>query len=537
MSRQPFAQGVPIGFWFGSVVWGIALAGGACARAGEGARHGAFVGEGEALFRREWVPGAPTAHGGDGLGPVYNARSCVACHNLGGAGGAGGADSNVKFLTAVVIPVKGEPSYTSFGPLTRIQRRVEGLDRQANEPPPKERAPGEEADRGPLTEFHAAFRDASSVVVHRFETNADHQAGRLAAVDPDGTSAFRLPRSSRFGTRSNVFIVSNRTAALRGPFPARLGHFALTQSQLNPPALFGAGLIDSIPEAVLEDAANRVDPVAWEVNGRVSRLRDGRIGRFGWKAQSASLDEFVQTACAVELGLEVPDRHQAMRPEGEPTNRKRLDLDRTECDSLTAFIADLPPPAERPSRTAGGATAIAMGRDEFTAVGCAACHVPRLGQVVGIYGDLLLHDMGSDLSGQTAYYGITPPDTNEGGPPGSFPLAEIFPCGADAFQGAPPFKGAGQREWRTPPLWGVRDTAPYMHDGRAHTIEEAIALHGGEADRTTRRYLALAPTRRRALLAFVNSIGAPGRAQPIPLDEDPHQPRPAARYGLQARSN
>jgi CxxC motif-containing protein (DUF1111 family) len=54
---------------------------------------------GETLFQHEWKPNDPLSSGGDGLGPVYNATSCVACHHQGGPGGAGGLEHNVTTFT------------------------------------------------------------------------------------------------------------------------------------------------------------------------------------------------------------------------------------------------------------------------------------------------------------------------------------------------------------------------------------------------------------------------------------------------------
>ena len=65
------------------------------------------------------------------------------------------------------------------------------------------------------------------------------------------------------------------------------------------------------------------------------------------------------------------------------------------------------------------------------------------------------------------------------------------------------------REWRTPPLWGVRDSAPYLHDGRAATLEEAIAWHGGEAEESVEKFNDLLVTDRASLVAFLNTLVAP----------------------------
>ena len=74
-------------------------------------------------------------------------------------------------------------------------------------------------------------------------------------------------------------------------------------------------------------------------------------------------------------------------------------------------------------------------------------------------------------------------------------------------------KPATQQEWRTPPLWGVRDSAPYMHDGRANTLEQAIALHGGEATRSAQMYFALLPDERARVLAMLKSLVAPSTGE------------------------
>ena len=86
-----------------------------------------------------------------------------------------------------------------------------------------------------------------------------------------------------------------------------------------------------------------------EIKGRVSALPDGRIGRFGWKGQIASLDDFVRAACSNELGLEVPGQHQASlatAKEFDPS-RLKLDMDEEQCELLTRFVSRLAPPVRR----------------------------------------------------------------------------------------------------------------------------------------------------------------------------------------------
>ena len=176
----------------------------------------------------------------------------------------------------------------------------------------------------------------------------------------------------------------------------------------------------------------------------------------------------------------------------------------------------MPKPREAKADDAESHLRISEGSELFTAIGCAACHTRDLGKVSGIYSDLLLHDMGSDLSDPA------PPGAAAGCQPSpvrrlvlGFPLP---PLASDNLIPAdkllPNFGGDGgfsaaPEEWRTPPLWGVRDSAPYLHDGRAATIEEAIALHDGEAKRSMRRFFELSFDQRTQVLEFLDTLVAP----------------------------
>ena len=127
-----------------------------------------------------------------------------------------------------------------------------------------------------------------------------------------------------------------------GARPARHDHFS--QIAANPTPLFGVDLIDRIPDAVIEAAARRRHAGWPQIKGRPSRLADGRVGRFGWKAQTASLGEFVRAAAAVEMGLEVPGHDQAADPRVPPLKASGLDMDAADCDALVAYVRSLPAP-------------------------------------------------------------------------------------------------------------------------------------------------------------------------------------------------
>jgi CxxC motif-containing protein (DUF1111 family) len=265
-------------------------------------------------------------------------------------------------------------------------------------------------------------------------------------------------------------------------------------SQRNTPALFGAGLLDAIPDRIII-AGQRKQHLRWgfaspDVTdrpvGRVSRLEDGRVGRFGWKGQIANLTDFVRAACANELGLGNPGQAQPV-PLGKADYKTRgLDLTDEQCNQLTAFVASLPRPEERLLPSSEVRERAHAGKALFHKIGCADCHTPDLGSVSGVYSDLLLHRMGQDLEGTGSY--DQPRHTRPRPSPGEKEHAD---------------------EWRTPPLWGVADSAPYQHDGRAATLEEAILLHGGQGERSAQRFRGLSPNERTHLILFLKTLKAP----------------------------
>jgi CxxC motif-containing protein (DUF1111 family) len=245
----------------------------------------------------------------------------------------------------------------------------------------------------------------------------------------------------------------------------------------------------------LRQAEKQSFPLFPEIKGRVSGLPDGRLGRFGWKAQIAGLDDFVRAACSNELGLEVPGEHQAsLAPAMEfDLSALNLDMDNEQCDLLTRFVSRLAAPIRRPDER----RVPPWGYMVFESIGCATCHTPKLGAVTGLYSDLLLHDMGESSSDSATYYGA--------------PIASPTP--GDVAKATPPAQRSGMAEpteWRTPPLWGVADSAPYMHDGRADTLDDAIRRHDGEAAKTKIRYTRLDTRERGALLTFLNSLTVSG---------------------------
>ena len=237
------------------------------------------------------------------------------------------------------------------------------------------------------------------------------------------------------------------------------------------PTALGLGLIERIPaEAILflEDPGD-VDQDG--IAGRAHVLPDGRLGRFGWKANVPSVREFVRDALSGELGMTVPpESGSSFGEEGDEDDAPDPEAPVETIDAIAGFLSLLaPPPRSRKDPALED-----VGRALFSRVGCDRCHVPKLetdrGEAVPLYSDLLLHD-----------------------------VSEPEAVGIEEGE-------AGMRDFRTPPLWGLAASAPYMHDGRASTVEAAIASHDGEAAASRDSVSELDPEARAALIAFLESL-------------------------------
>lgn len=517
---------------------------------------------GRELFNREWIANDPRSHGGDGLGPVFNESSCVACHNQGGAGGAGGQDKNVTLVTAAIIgtqpPVSRQsvPSNTLGRARASIKKVREMLAKR----------------------IHPDLAKSNTVVLHRFGVDPQHRAWRQrvssggvqllqnrlstgftnvapvftnvvqtapTALSPNPPNGMPMPQAQiphNLQAFAQPAFVGNTTFPIIGTIQTEinflrssvrtdtrqainLGSALLQKTQRNTTALWGGGLIDRIPDSAILAAAKMKHTDFPQVTGRVHRLAGGKIGRFGWKGHKASLYDFTMAACGTELGLQVPGHDQAKvpyKPDYKPTG---LDLNRKEVDALVDFLKELPAPIQRKANHPGIAKQLSEGEQLFATIGCAACHAKKLGNVDGLFSDLLLHDMGPDL-GAIGSYGVpsfpepSQPDpagnladrTSEGNPADGTAPGNATPNNQKKQPAAPQVKvavGPTMQEWRTPPLWGVRDSAPYLHDGRAETLEQAIALHAGESARARLRLFMLGASQRAKVVAFLKSLSAP----------------------------
>jgi len=381
---------------------------------------------GQELFVHEWTAGDTLSPEGDGLGPVFNAKSCVACHFQGGVGGAGPNEHNVTAFTAFSKPQDSE---------AKIIQGVVHAD----------------ALMPSQLETTEKLRQAFPII--------------KGVVRNDGHCSYQEPDFN-----------------------------PLIMASINTPALFGMGEIDRISGSKIRNARRwkLISNVGQELqgnfdsipSGRPHILPDGRVGKFGWKAQFATLEEFVAAACAVEIGLTNPMRKQDLPHTHHPDKEAGLDIDRRQFNALVQFCATLPVPREVAGETLAEQSDIQHGRQLFSTVGCAQCHTPDVDGVAGVYSNFLLYSLEDSDSGVDSY--------------------EEFPEDFD-IPGSEPQPD----EWKTPPLWGVADSAPYMHDGSASTLEAAISAHHGAARSVRAKYLDLDRNDQLAVLKFLRSLKAP----------------------------
>lgn len=232
------------------------------------------------------------------------------------------------------------------------------------------------------------------------------------------------------------------------------------------PHVFGLGLIEQIDREEILAAADPDDEDGDGISGRAHILADGRLGRLGWKAQVPSVREFVRDAMGAEVGMTVPiESGYTFGSTTDDDDVADPELSVEDVDALEFYLAQLAPLA--------AATDAAGGREVFDSVGCGDCHTPTFETPSGpahLYSDLLLHDVAEEGA-----VGIPDGDASE-------------------------------TEFRTPPLWGLGATAPYMHDGRASTVEAAVRAHAGEATASVQAFEVLVAADRAALVSFLEGL-------------------------------
>lgn len=376
---------------------------------------------GNSFFNQNWVAAPASTAARDGLGPLFNTRSCSTCHFKDGRGPA---------------PAEDQPFRTT---ILRISR------------------PGQMPDP-----IYGSQIQGSALPGVRPEADVRVAYEVITGTFADGeTYALRRPRyrleNPSYGPGSHDLLMSARVA----------------------PAVIGLGLLEriSLGNADPEDKDND------GISGRINIVQNGAIGRFGWKAEQATVASQVAAAFQGDMGLTTsvrPDENHTTMQDPHLESGGSPEVSDQILDSVAYYCRSLAVPVARKSSL--------RGRQLFTELRCAACHTPEhttgsssdfpelSHQQIQPYTDLLLHDMGDELGDQR------------------------------------PVHSASGNEWRTPPLWGiglipkVNGHSFLLHDGRARNVNEAILWHGGEAHASREAFRALPKADRQELIEFIQSL-------------------------------
>lgn len=412
---------------------------------------------GNGLFRKLWVSSPSSTLASDGLGPLYNARSCQRCHLKDGRGHPPeGADDNaISMFVRVSIPGNPEDA------IAEIE------DYLATRPEPT---------------YGTQMQDFSL---------AGHPAEYRLQVDYE---------------EIEVPLSGGEIATLRKPTytTADLGYGPLhPDAMLSPrvaPQMIGLGLLEAIPAADIMALSDPDDTDGDGISGRANivwsvEFEQPMLGRFGLKAGNPTVRQQSAGAFAGDIGISNPlfpdpwgecTTHQEecrMAPHGDKDER-HFEIDSVGLDLVTFYSRNLAVPARRDVDD----PQVLRGKEVFYSTGCTSCHQPsfvthRLEdqpeqsfQLVWPYTDMLLHDMGPGLA-----------------------------------DNRPEARATGS-EWRTPPLWGIGMTEQvsghtyFLHDGRARSLLESILWHGGEAQAQRDAVIGMEPEDREDLIKFLESL-------------------------------
>lgn len=396
---------------------------------------------GNKMFNTNWVQAPASVTSLDGLGPTFNRVSCSGCHFKDG---------------------RGRPPLTKEEPMLSMLVRLS--------------IQGEAQDGGPLP--HPAY----GLQLNNFAIGGVESEGQVSIEyeEIEGKFADGTPYQLRrpvyhfydmaFGALSEETLFSPRVA----------------------PAVHGMGLLEAVPEETIRSIADQQKKDKKGISGRVNMVSGPKgkkmVGRFGWKANVATIEQQVSKAALGDIGITSELEPEENCPAAQTSCREALsggqpEMSAMQLERLIFYNQTLAPPARRDVTD----QEVQKGAELFIKAQCASCHQPKMTtgkhiipqlayQEIQPFTDLLIHDMGPGLADHRPDY------------------------------------QANGREWRTPPLWGiglvnvVNGHSNFLHDGRARNLTEAILWHGGEAENAKNNFVTMNAKERQALLRFLNSL-------------------------------
>ncbi|WP_069299036.1 di-heme oxidoredictase family protein [Neptunicoccus sediminis] len=411
---------------------------------------------GNGIFRKLWVSSPSSTLASDGLGPLFNARSCQRCHLKDGRGHPPepGDENAVSFLMRISVPTPERVTSDLESYLSTRPDPVYGSQIQ---------------DAG-----LAGHKAEARIGVSYTETEIPLSGGEIAVLRKP---LFTLDDLG-YGPLAKGAVLSPRVA----------------------PQMIGLGLLEAIPAA---DILSREDPDDADgdgISGRANivwsaELQRPMLGRFGLKAGQPSIRDQTAAAFLGDIGIS-SSLHDAAYGDCTPAqdvcvaavhgdqDERVFEVDSETLDLVTFYSRNLGVPKRRNVND----PQVLRGKQVFYQTGCTACHTPNFVtnrlknqpeqsfQLIWPYTDMLLHDMGAGLA-----------------------------------DNAPEARASGS-EWRTPPLWGIGLTKDvsghtrFLHDGRARNLLEAVLWHGGEAQASRDTVIQMPPSDRAALIRFLESL-------------------------------
>lgn len=390
---------------------------------------------GDLTFNQTFVTAPAIIHGG--LGPIFNNTGCINCHHNDGIGLPTAGDQQSSLLMRISLP--GVDAHG--GPVA-----VPGYGLQLQD----------KAVYGKLPECSVNIVYTTQII-----TFAD---------------------GAQIELRAPTYTLSNLYTPIAGTY--------LLSPRLAPP-MIGLGLLEAIPESEIIANADPNDANNDGIKGHANYVWDAitqtrQLGRFGWKANTASVLTQVATAFNQDMGvtssvLPVESSYGQSQYDGLHDDPEVPD---SLLNAVKFYAQTLCVPARRNTTDA----TVKRGEALFISAKCVNCHKQTFttavdvsrpymsNQVIHPYTDMLVHDMGPGLADNRPDY------------------------------------LAGGQEWRTAPLWGlglyttVNSPGYFLHDGRARTITEAIMWHGGEAEGSKATFQNMNSTDRDALLKFLQSL-------------------------------
>jgi len=390
---------------------------------------------GDLVFNQSFVTAPAPIH--SGLGAIFNNTSCTNCHHNDGIG----------------LPTAGELQSSL---LMRIS------------------LPGTDVHGGPV-----------AVPGYGLQLQDKAVFGKVPECKVNITYAYNtysFADGETYELRTPTYTLTNLYTPISGAY--------LLSPRLAPP-MFGLGLLEAVPENEITALADPNDANGDGIKGKVNYVWDAvtqtrQMGRFGWKANTASILTQVASAFNQDMGITtsvLPVENSFGQPQYDGL-KDDPELPDSLLNAVKFYAQTLAVPARRNTTDA----TIKRGLQLFILAKCVNCHKQTLttginvafpsvsNQIIHPYTDLLVHDMGPGLA-----------------------------------DNRPDFLAGGQ-DWRTAALWGVglfetvNNPGYYLHDGRARTLTEAIMWHGGEADQSKAYFSNLPKTDRDAILKFLKSL-------------------------------